>query len=1345
MEEYSAKQKRTHPSAQANIFSRLFFLYSFTSADEEFDPNVIYRPYTCHESVLLGDRLQRSWSKHIRICHNNKKKPSVLKSIMKEFWPELLQVVILSIIEIILRLSETVCLGFVLSYFQPNATMSELQVSYWSIGMFVSIGLRIFVNSQQRSHTLDTSTKVQVACSNLVYRKALRLKSQTLQEDGCSKLVTLIAKDLGTYDSKMEFINYVYTAPIVVIAVIYIMYQEFAIPGLVGTVFILLVAVIQALFTSYISKLKFREDQFSDERMRLLNIFLSGMYVMKVFVWEESIAKLIREARGKELATISKSSLMKAILGLASTFIVPISIFLALYTVILERQEITVFMVFVMIIFYSLLSYVISVGFTFGLAKLLEISGVLKKVDEFMNTEEIILPDRKNSAHVDKVCIQLDNIFATWATRMPAAESDEDSFESTDFTEKTALLKVSKKVSKGDGINESMGKNHGEFSKAKDVSFLRNVSIKIEDGQLIGILGQVGSGKTSILQVILGEILISYGSKYISGRISYASQVPWIFTSNIRQNILFGSKYDESRYAEVIRVCGLEKDFQQFPHEDLTSIGDGEVYISNELKMRINLARALYRKADIYILDDPFSKASMKMANYLFDNCILGFLKNKCVILVTFHMGQLKNADNLIYMNNGRIEREGSYEDLQKSGLLSDDLRTTSPLSAPNQTSGEGYSILERDLTSWQINKLYPDITPNEDIISDENVSLCQEQLEEMKKSEDSLNEGMWLFKYLLASNKKCGFGMVILLFIATQITISSVIYFLGAWTTAEETRNTFQFLSPLILAFFNLQNEQYYENYFGLLVIALMVISFVFAFSYSRLIKTDSKIIHDSALEQIVGTNLRSLEVMKKIQFRTIFSKGLKIIDVDLPESIRESSQFILMTLGALVLLLLVQISFSFPVVILLLAFAAWVLIYSKCIGDLARMENKLFNNMLNHLCIPSHGIITSRAMAAQDTLINEFENHQDNYSSFCFLHGVYSIALAFYVDLSCFLFFVYITIATLFQVNHMGIRGGFIGVTFTQAISLIGIAQYGIRQALEVKIRLKEVQRITQYKNLKEEEEPQLTVDPPSQWPDEGKIVFDNVCFRYDIDLPLALKNLSFTIKPGEKIGIVGEDGEGKSSIVSAIFRLFIVDGCIEIDGFDSRDISLKLLRSKIAVVPQNPVLFSASLRFNLDPLGKYEDHTLCRILQSFELEDALGELYPLDYNIRGGGSNLSVGQKQLICLARALIGNKKILVLDEITPDLDPRTEALIQRIIKRKFRDCTVLTVSNRLNTLINLDKVMVLESGMIKEFDHPHKLLQNSSGRFYNMIPDCGTSESENLKKIAFENYIKWKI
>lgn len=395
------------------------------------------------------------------------------------------------------------------------------------------------------------------------------------------------------------------------------------------------------------------------------------------------------------------------------------------------------------------------------------------------------------------------------------------------------------------------------------------------------------------------------------------------------------------------------------------------------------------------------------------------------------------------------------------------------------------------------------------------------------------------------------------------------------------------------------------------------------------------------------------------------------------------------------------------------------------------------------SHLGASLLGLPTIRSFGAQPTLINEFDKLQDLHSSAFYLFISTSRAFGFWLDMFCVIYIAIVT-GSFFV---FGGKGGNVGLAITQAMAMTGMVQWGMRQSAELENTMTAVERTVEYESVDPEDELEAPLHrkPPAEWPENGEIVFDKLSLRYfpDPDSELVLKDLDFDILPCEKIGIVGRTGAGKSSLINALFRLSYNEGSIIIDGRDTETMGLHDLRAKISIIPQEPVLFSGTMRYNLDPFDEYSDEKLWSALEEVKLKDAIVEMPAgLSSKISEGGGNFSVGQRQLVCLARAILRENKILVMDEATANVDPQTDGLIQTTIRSKFANCTILTIAHRLHTVMDCDKVLVMDAGRVVEFGSPYELLNELTGNkiFYSMVKQTGRATFEQLCRVAKESH-----
>ncbi|XP_018575091.1 multidrug resistance-associated protein 4-like [Anoplophora glabripennis] len=1302
-----------NPRDVANPLSVIFFAYTIGMFKKGYrktlDVDDLYNPLRSDRSMLLGDRLERNWNKNEEKAKKNNKKPSLLRVLVATFWPEYLYLgVLLAFMDIFIRLSQPLMLGRLLEYFKPVPTVTKTEALWYAGGVVVLNALSALFMNQYIMGAFHYGMKVRAACCALIYRKALRLSKTALGDTASGKIVNLLSNDVSRFDVVSIFLHPMWVAPTAAIIVVYFLYAEAGYAGALGIIPVFLVVPFQG-YTGKLSAIYRKQTALkTDERVRLMDEIISGVQVIKMYAWEKPFEKIIKFARKAELKIVMKSSYIRAVFMTFNLFTTRVALFCTLLTIALTDQPITAAKVFVLMTYFNVLSQTMSTMFVRGISEIAELFVAIKRLQEFMMNEEFVpisfSQNNNNSNYIiDKNAISLKQLTAKWHA------------SSTD-------------------------------------SALTNINLNVPRGRLIGIIGPVGCGKSSLLQTILGELEVASGTIQINGTMSYASQEPWVFAATVRQNILFGAEYDKKRYHDVIRACDLEKDFKQFPNGDQTIVGDRGASLSGGQKARINLARAVYRDVDIYLLDDPLSAVDIHVSKHLYDECINGYLVNKTRILVTHQVHHLKDADHILILNHGQIENEGTFRYLSESDNLYAKLLTSEPepTDEERQKQIENVKILRKmsiRSTKSSMASAISELSLPDSILQEDNEEYESEEEIKIKDMQEVSSKGnvhgSLLWKYFHSGGNFCFVAIVIILYILAQLSAGGVDYFVSFWVNIEEFRNT----SPpkngteevTVRPSVDWSTETC-VNIYGGFIVALFVTALLRSVLFYKLAMISSQKLHNMMFHSIIGTTMRFFDTNPSGRILNRFSKDMGAIDELLPKVIIDAGQIMLSMAGSLVLVAVVNPQFLILVAISGVFFILLRHVFLRSSKNIKRLEGIMRSPVFTHLNATLQGLTTIRAFGAQDILRNEFDKHQDCHSSAWFMFIAASSAFGFWLDILCVIFVGLITFSFLTFGENLGLRGGDVGLAITQSAALTGLLQWGMRQSAEVSNQLMSVERVLDYKQLPQEKQPDIPKNPPKAWPDKGEIVFNNMGLKYIETGDLVLKNLNLVIKPNEKIGIVGRTGAGKSSLISALFRLAVVEGEIKIDEIDTKDLILKDLRSKISIIPQDPVLFSGTLRYNLDPFEEYPDDVLYSAINDVELNDPSNIINRLENRVTDRGANYSVGQRQLICLARAIIRNNKILMLDEATANVDPQTDALIQKTIRRKFANCTVLTVAHRLNTIMDSDKVLVMDSGTMIEFDHPHVLLQNQNSVFYKMVAESGKSLADQLRRIARESY-----
>ncbi|EFN78037.1 Probable multidrug resistance-associated protein lethal(2)03659 [Harpegnathos saltator] len=899
---------------------------------------------------------------------------------------------------------------------------------------------------------------------------------------------------------------------------------------------------------------------------------------------------------------------------------------------------------------------------------------------------------------------------------------------------------------------------------------LDNVNLQLEKGKLYGVIGMVGSGKSSFLSAILGEITLVEGKVKVNGSMSYASQEAWVFGSTIRQNILFGQTYDRHRYQKVIKACALQKDFQQFPQGDQTVVGERGSSLSGGQKARINLARALYRQADIYLLDDPLSAVDAHVSKHLFQESIQKYLARKTRILATHQLQYIKGVDGIILLEQGKVKYFSRYNDLldyrpEYGELVSTGKSSTEMSGAEISDDSSIERSMKRQFSTASNRSRTPEAssggTDDEDAIDDEDEEKLGDGLEETSRG---MVKGPIFIKFFQTGANLCVAFIVLLMFIITQFVVSLNDYFVPILINVEENR-----YYPTNLESYNgtdndkanatssdtnaLSMHTYIYIYTGI-VLGIFFLGITRSLFFYKTCMTCSQRLHDLMFSALIRTGMRFFDTNPSGRILNRFSKDMGTIDELLPKAILDAGQMNMVMLGAVIVTCVINPIFLAPVTIIGFIFYWIRKVYLKTSKNIKRLEAIMRSPVFTHLNATLNGLTTIRAYCAQDILKREFDKLQDQHTSTTYMYIVTSTAFGFFLDVFCFIFTSLVTFS--FLILNESFSGGAVGLAITQVMAITQIIQWGMRQSAEVTNQMMAVERVLEYIQLKPEpnlkdrglclktkdkEYVALPAPIPSNWPNKGYVKFKDVFMRYADDHPPVLKGLNIVIQSGQKVGIVGRTGAGKSSLIAALFRLAKIEGVVEIDGVDTGTIALDDLRRKISIIPQDPVLFSGTLRRNLDPFDEFPDCNLWAALEEVELKDAVVTVgNGLESRVFDRGSNYSVGQRQLVCLARAILRNNRILMLDEATANVDPYTDALIQRTIRKKFATCTMLTVAHRLNTIMDSDKVLVMDKGRLVEYDHPHILLKNSHSQFTSLVKETGRAMYDQLVKIAKQSY-----
>ncbi|CAF1087818.1 unnamed protein product [Didymodactylos carnosus] len=829
---------------------------------------------------------------------------------------------------------------------------------------------------------------------------------------------------------------------------------------------------------------------------------------------------------------------------------------------------------------------------------------------------------------------------------------------------------------------------------------LKDIDLQVKHGSLVGVIGSIGSCKSSLLMAILGEMKLVSGTSCCNGTFAYASQTPWIFADTIRENILFGKPLNPERYAQVIQICCLIPDIDSMTAGDLTVIGEKGVNLSGGQKARISLARAVYDEADIYLFDDPLAAVDSTVAQSIFEDCIGpdGFLKTKSRILVTHQIEYLPKADHCVLLHHGRVEGQGHFNDLLASAeevkLLYDLRRIQFDRAAQKRKHVD--TVEERAATE-SVAK------PDEHGIVKEEVSAG-----------GNISAGVWI-KLFTANHGWIGFVPLVIVMFLGEALYDATNRWLSIWASKS----------------FAHQRDHHYPIVFLSLVVATLVIALFRADYFYFVLLRGASVLHNEMLRGVLYTSLRFHESNPVGRILNRFSKDQQVIDEQLPQTFVDSSQSLIMTLGTIVIIGIVNPWVLFILIPLIPSFIWLRRFFLRSSRQTKRLDSVTRSPIYALFSSSLSGLVTIRAFKAEDNFINSFVEKIDANTRAWFVLSAGVRWFGVRLDLMTSALSTLMAILSVALRHHINASSAALGLLY--CINMSSMFQWAVRQSAETENNMTSAERIYEYSRLPPE--PDFYNEkqkPPLEWPTKGKIEFKNYKFRYRAELEPVLKGINLSIESCDKVGICGRTGAGKSSIFQALFRLVeksSTEGQICIDDIDINTIGLSDLRAHLNIIPQSPVLFSNTLRYNLDPFSKHSDEELWTALAMVQLKDTISKITDgLSTQVAEYGSNFSVGECQLICVARALLKPSKILLIDEATANVDMNTDKLIQQVIREKFSTQTVLTIAHRLDTIQDSDKIVLINDGLVKAYGKPKDVL------FDTKLNDIGLDDADEKEK-----------
>ncbi|KAF9942250.1 hypothetical protein BGZ67_002583 [Mortierella alpina] len=1340
--------------SKANLFSRLSFHFMQPIVSAGFKTPLTAKDIVGMMPVHIKtqyshERLNTVWQVHAAKHQARGTKPSLLLTILKAYgwsWvPVLSYRIASSALTYVLPQLLNELLAFIGSFQTPNPKPLEVGIIL-AFGMFFASLLCSFCMAQAFQVALNLGIEARTALIAMIYRKSLKLSSAAKQKSTAGEINNHMSVDSERWSEALVFMPMFISIPIELIIAIWMLYQQISWSVFVGLGTIIILTPVQGIIAKFFMKAKAQKLEAMDGRIRIMNEILSGIKIVKLYGWEESFRDRVNVYRRREVATLRRIGVIFSFLSIMFSSI-PLLVALVSFAVYATvggpdfgPGEISAQRVFVSISLFGMLNRPIGM-LSHLIAEAIGLLVATRRIQKFLLAEEIAESTTESIKTLPEdptiPVIEITNGTFAWETEGPEVETEKEKRR----REKLENRKYKQLVKEA--------RNAGKPIPEKDVSVekdygptLTDINLAISRGSLAAVVGRVGQGKTSLLNAIIGDMYRREGHVRVYGNMAYVAQQAWIVNATLKDNIVFGNVFDQAKYDHIIMACGLLPDIAMLPAGDQTEIGERGINLSGGQKQRVSLARAAYEDADVYLFDDPLSAVDAHVDQHLWQNLIgpNGLLKSKTRVLVTHAIHHLEQADQIVVIRDGKISETGKYNALMANKdafyqLITDYSVNQGKQHHNDEKNGTISDSEDEDEATQDGGEKASDAI----VKKDDKAELIAEE----KVVIGSVSWNVYKI-YAKAASYKWSIAVVILFVTAQAVQIGTNLW-LKHWASVAGTG----------------EDVGMFLGVYGALIFIFMLLNV--GSSYVAMVLAAiraSTRLHDRLLTTMMRLPMSFFDTTPLGRIVNRFSSDFFGIDELTPWNfinVLVCGSSVLGTIVVIATTTPVFLAIVPPLIVIYLLVQAY---YIRSSRALKRIDSVSKSPIYQHFSETLTGVSTIRALGASDRFIADNAAKADIAANAMFSWVVSNRWLQ--IRLEALGAFIVLAAALFAVLGRETLSSGNVGLALSYALSVTLDITWLVRSYCDLQNQLVAVERVDEYASKNPEAPAETEVQLPENWPQAGRVEFKNYSTRYREGLDLVIKNISFEVQPGEKVGIVGRTGAGKSSLTLALFRIVeaanshwakashngpdqdadptkeeqITDlekidveedgGSIWIDGIDISTVGLSYLRQHLAIIPQDPTLFVGTVRENLDPFNELEDADLWEALERAHLKEHISSLAGgLSFKVSQNGDNFSVGQRSLICLARALLRKTKILILDEATAAVDVETDELIQKTIRKEFADRSILTIAHRIKTVMDSNKILVLEQGRVVEFEAPTVLLQRPDSLFYSLAQQAG--------------------